>query len=94
MATNPKRAKRVDDLSPTQLQRADLVIRQTFEKLTALFIVVRNLQAEVQSLQETIKRSNQLWQAALEDPEASKQALWQQLAAAQQRIDNARRDRT
>jgi hypothetical protein len=38
------------NLSPEQLLRCDLVIRQTFEKVSALFLKVHNLQIEVQEL--------------------------------------------
>lgn len=50
MATNRKTAKTQAELSHEQLARADLVLRQTSEKVTALFAKVHAVQVEVQEL--------------------------------------------
>ena len=47
----------------------EFVIRQTCEKLQVVFLVVKNLQIEVQTLTKAIAQSNQLWLTLCEDSE-------------------------
>lgn len=52
-----------------QTDPLDITIRKTYAQTKALFIVVKNLQLEVQALQRTIAEANRLWLAILERPE-------------------------
>lgn len=67
---------------------SELVLRQTYEKLQVLFLVVKNLQVEVQTLTASIAKRDALWLAILEDPEARKEASFELLKETQQRIEH------
>lgn len=74
MPTNRDRSKKQSELSAEQLARADLVIRQTYEKLQVLFMKVSNIQADMQSIQEGQKRLIGLVAHLFDDPEARRHA--------------------
>lgn len=74
MATHPRRARRQEELQPEHLVRCDLIIRQTFEKMTALFAKVHNLQVEVTQLRQQVVASNLLFFRLLDDPDTRRHA--------------------
>jgi hypothetical protein len=63
-----QRSPRFLILHPDVNEPLDITIRKTYAQTKALFIVVKNLQLEVQSLQQTIAEANRLWARILQTP--------------------------
>ncbi len=72
--THAKKAKPQASLSHEQLHRCDLVIRQTFEKVTALFYKIHNLQVEVSELRAEQRATRAVLLALLGDPQTRHEA--------------------
>lgn len=70
-----------------QPEPLDITIRKTYAQTKALFIVVKNLQLEVQSLQQTIAEANRLWAAILQDPQSRMDASAELARERAQRIE-------
>jgi hypothetical protein len=75
-----------------QTEPLDITIRKTYAQTKALFIVVKNLQLEVQSLQQTIAEANRLWAAILQTPEDRVDAAAELAGERQLRIEKFKKD--
>lgn len=61
-------------MSLDKIERIDFVIRQTGEKVTALFYKVHNLQIELAKTNECLRQTSELMLRILDDPESRQYA--------------------
>lgn len=69
MSSHRPRPKLPSELSHEQLVRADLLIRQTYEKQQVLFLQLRALQVQVSQLRQELQTALTVLLTLVHDPE-------------------------